>query len=67
LRKSQTDKALEEKNPAMLIFLGKNELGQTDRQDHKVDGVVGSRELSKKEMAELIKDVRVPCDDAIAQ
>jgi len=66
LRKSQTDKALKEKNPTMLIFLGKNELGQTDRQDHKVDGVVGTRELSEDELLELMQDKRVPCEDAIA-
>jgi hypothetical protein len=67
LRKSQTDKALTEKNPTMLIFLGKNELGQTDRQDHKVTGVVGTRELSEAELREFIQDKRVPCEDAIAQ
>ena len=67
LRKSQTDKALDEKNPTMLIFLGKNELGQTDRQDHKVDGVVGTRELSEEEVREFIQDKHVPCEDAIAQ
>jgi hypothetical protein len=67
LRKSQTDKAITEKNPAMLIFLGKNELGQTDRQDHKVDGVVGTRELSDAEMAELLKERTIDCEDAIAQ
>jgi hypothetical protein len=67
LRKSQTDKALMEKNPTMLIFLGKNELGQTDRQDHNVEGVVGTRELSEAELRELIQDVLIPCEDAIAQ
>jgi hypothetical protein len=67
LRKSQTDKALNEKNPTMLIFLGKNELGQTDRQDHNVEGVVGTRELSEAELRELIQDKCVPCEDAIAQ
>ena len=42
----------------MLIFLGKNELGQTDRQDHKVDGVVGTRELSEAEVREFFQDKR---------
>ena len=50
----------------MLIFLGKNELGQTDRQDHKVDGVVGTRELSKEEVRELLQEKIIPCDDVIA-
>jgi hypothetical protein len=67
LRKSQTDKALTEKNPTMLIFLSKNELGQTDRQDHHLNGVVGSRELSEEEVRELLQDKLVPWEDAIAQ
>jgi len=39
LRKAQTDMAIKTKNPVMQIFLGKNELGQADKQDikHGVD------------------------------
>ena len=50
----------------MLILLGKNELGQTDRQDYKDTGVVGTRELSEAELREFIQDKRVPCEDTIA-
>ena len=37
LRRAQFQKAIEEKNTAMLIFLGKNWLGQSDRQEVKLD------------------------------
>jgi hypothetical protein len=66
LLKAQTDKALKEKNPTMQIFLGKNELGQTDKQQHDVKGAVGTRELSEAEVREMLQDTLVPCDDAIA-
>lgn len=38
LRRAQFQKAIDEKNTAMLIFLGKNWLGQRDRQDVKLSG-----------------------------
>ena len=38
LRRAQFQKAIDEKNTAMLIFLGKNWLGQSDRQDVKLSG-----------------------------
>ena len=37
LRRAQFQKAVEDRNPAMLIFLGKNWLGQSDKQDVKLD------------------------------
>ena len=37
LRRAQFQKAIDEKNTAMLIFLGKNWLGQSDRQEVKLD------------------------------
>jgi len=39
LRKQQ-DKAAKKGNPALLIFLGKNELGQADKQDIAMSGEV---------------------------
>ena len=38
LRRAQFQKAIDEKNTAMQIFLGKNWLGQSDRQDVKLSG-----------------------------
>lgn len=38
LRRAQFQKAIDEKNTAMLIFLGKNWLGQSDKQDVKLLG-----------------------------
>ena len=38
LRRAQFQKAIDEKNTAMLIFLGKNWLGQSDKQDLKLSG-----------------------------
>ena len=35
LRRSQRDKAVISKDTGMLCFLGKNELEQTDKQEHK--------------------------------
>ena len=67
LRKSQTDKALDEKNPTMLIFLGKDELGQTDKQQHEVKAAISTRELSEAEVRELLRDKSIPCEDAIAK
>ena len=67
LRKSQTDKALVEKNPTMLIFLGKDELGQIDKQQHDVKAEIGMRKLSETEVRELMQDKSVPCEDAIAR
>ena len=37
LRRAQFQKAIDEKNTAMQIFLGKNWLGQSDKQDVKLD------------------------------
>ena len=37
----RTQWKLAERSPAMAIFLGKNYLGQTDRQDVKLSGKVG--------------------------
>ena len=48
------------------IFLGKNELGQTDKQQHDVKGAVGTRELSEAEVGELLQDKVVDWEDAIA-
>ena len=40
LRRAQWLTATEDRNPSLLIWLGKNVLDQTDRQDHKdVDGL----------------------------
>ena len=38
LRRAQFQKAIDGKNTAMLIFLGKNWLGQSDKQDVKLLG-----------------------------
>ena len=49
LRRAQFQKAIEDKNTAMLIFLGKNWLGQSDRQDVRFDSplqVTSSYDLS---------------------
>ncbi len=46
LRKKQ-DAAAEKGNPALLIFLGKNELGQRDKQDIEHSGEVGIAGLLK--------------------
>ena len=40
LRRAQFQKAVEDRNPAMLIFLGKNWLGQSDRQEMKLDSPI---------------------------
>jgi len=53
--------------PAMSIFLGKNELEQTDKQETKHSGIIGTRELSKAEMAALVQEKLIPSDDAIAK
>lgn len=57
LRRAQFQKAIEEKNPAMLIFLGKNWLGQSDRQEVKLDNplqVCSGYDLSKLSEQELL-------------
>lgn len=36
IRRAQFEKATKTKDTAMLCFLGKNELNQSDRQDHKL-------------------------------
>ncbi len=51
----------------MTIFLGKNELGQSDKQDIKHTGAVGTREISEAELRELMRDEPIPCEDAIAR
>lgn len=62
LRQAQW-KAAMKGNPAMLIFLGKNELKQSDKQAHEITGKNGGpirsmtsvdlRNLSEKELADL--------------
>lgn len=40
LRTAQDDKAIDIKDTAMLIFLGKNDLGQTDKREMEVKGTL---------------------------
>lgn len=40
LRKAQSETAFKSKNSAMQIFLGKNDLEQSDKQDHNVSGEI---------------------------
>ena len=57
LRRAQFQKAIEEKNTAMLIFLGKNWLGQSDRQEVKLDSplqVSSGYDLSNLSEQELL-------------
>jgi hypothetical protein len=54
IRKNQT--VLSKNNPAMAIFLGKNELGQTDRQEI-TDGKQQATEPISPELAEDIRAV----------
>ena len=57
LRRAQFQKAIEDKNTAMLIFLGKNWLGQSDRQEVKLDSplpVSSDYDLSKLSKQELL-------------
>ena len=59
LRRAQFQKAIEEKNTAMLIFLGKNWLGQSDRQEVKLDSplqVSSGYDLSNLSEQELSRD-----------
>lgn len=41
IRQAQSDKALISKDTGMLCFLGKNELGQTDKQEIAHSGNIG--------------------------
>lgn len=50
----------------MLCFLGKNELGQSDKRKTELAGTVGTREISKEELAELLKEELVSVEDCIA-
>lgn len=57
LRRAQFQKAIDEKNTAMLIFLGKNWLGQSDRQEVKLDSplqVSSGYDLSNLSEQELL-------------
>lgn len=58
LRRAQYQKAIEEKNTAMQIFLGKNWLGQSDRQDVKLENPIeinSSYDLSSLTEEELLQ------------
>lgn len=48
LRTAQTEKAVQGKDTAMLCFLGKNELGQADKQEHTHGVTDGLAELMKE-------------------
>jgi len=48
LRKAQTDTAIKAKNAVMQIFLGKNELGQSDKQETRHDVGDGLAELLRQ-------------------
>ena len=52
------------KESALKEFL--NRVQGLPKQRMELSGVVGTRELTKEEMAELVKDKTIPCDDAIA-
>lgn len=55
LRAKQTERALKGDIP-MLIFLGKNELEQTDRQTQEIPGVEAALyEISEKFMPKVVK------------
>ncbi|MBE3036880.1 MAG: hypothetical protein IMZ70_07370, partial [Candidatus Atribacteria bacterium] len=53
-------------NPAFAKFTAINITDMRDQQETKLTGVVGTRELSDAEMAELLKERTIPCEDAIA-
>ena len=57
LRRAQFQKAIDEKNTAMQIFLGKNWLGQSDKQDVKLSPVEinSSYDLSSLTEEELLQ------------
>lgn len=50
LRKAQTDTAITAKNAVMQIFLGKNELGQSDKNE--------ANQLTDNALSELIKQIK---------
>ena len=60
LRQAQTDTALSAKNPVMQIWLGKNDLGQTDKQDVRHDVSPEIRELMH--MIDGKDQGRLPCE-----
>ncbi len=51
LRRAQYQKAVDDKNTAMLIFLGKNWLGQSDKVD--VTGIDNSLEVNTYDLTKL--------------
>jgi len=52
--------------PASFKFVAINVTDMRDQQETKLTGVVGTRELSAAEMAELLKERTIDCEDAIA-
>lgn len=72
LRSSQDKAAITNLNPALLIFLGKNELGQSDKQDLNVKGnltnlppTIPELEALLKERKKREKDAKDIAEDAI--
>lgn len=63
LRKQQNRTAAGDSKASgtMQIFLGKNELEQSDKQSVEVSGVIGTRELSDDELRRLLRD-----DDSVS-
>ena len=55
-RTKQTERALKDGEIAMLIFLGKNELEQTDKQTQEIPGVEAALyEISEKFLPKVVK------------
>lgn len=52
--------------PQSFKFVAINVTDMRDQQTTEIKGVVGTRELTKAEVREFLKDSRIPCDDAIA-
>ena len=58
LRKAQ-DKQASEGNSALLIFLGKNELGQVDKKEHEITASIEStKPLNLEEMKKRIREAK---------
>ena len=58
IRKAQ-NKALEQGNPALLIFLGKNELGQVDKQTIVDEAKIRELDEAQKAEAQRLASIRL--------